>query len=60
MSACGLMQIDTTSPSEMEVIEEIGFLKRYKAAVSDGLSPFSLDNGGDVLTSDLTKLLRSI
>lgn len=32
------MQVDTSSPSETEVMKEIGFLNRYRAAGSDGLS----------------------
>lgn len=34
-----LMQVDTGPPFEIEVIREIGFLQRYKAAGPGGLSP---------------------
>lgn len=48
-------------PLEMEMMREMGFLRSYRARGSHGLSPsFFKDDGGEVLTSKLTKLLRSI
>lgn len=54
------MQMDTSPPSEMEVMREMGFLKRDKAAGSDGLSPSLFKDDDEVLTSELRKLLGSI
>lgn len=42
-------EVYTSSASEMAVISETGFLKRYKAAGPDGLSPSSFKYGGQVL-----------
>lgn len=38
---------------------DIGFLKRYKAAGSEGSYPSILEDGGEVLSLKVTKLLRS-
>lgn len=39
------MQVDTSLPSETEVIWEMSFLKRHKAAESDGLSSSFFKDG---------------
>lgn len=53
------MQVGASHPSEMEVIREIRFVKGHKTAGPSGPSP-SFKDGGDVLTSELTKILESI
>lgn len=50
------MQMNTSPPSDIQVIEKIGFLKRYQAAFSDRLSLSVSKDGGEVLTPELTKL----
>lgn len=59
MHASETMQVDTRPPFEMEVIREINFLKRRKAAAPDGLSPTFFNDGGEV-KSELIKLLGSV
>lgn len=47
-----IMRVNTAPPSEMGVIRETSFSKRYKADGSDWLSP--------MLTSELTKFLELV
>lgn len=53
MAASEPVQVDTSPPLEMEVIREISFLKRHKAAEPEGLPPSLLKEGREVLTSEL-------
>ena len=55
-----VLEINTDPPSEMEVIREISYLKRHKAAGPDGIPPFVFKDGGIALATELTKLLQSI
>lgn len=54
------MQVDTTSPEELEVMREMGFPNRLEIAGPDGFSSCFFNEGGEVLISQLTKLLRSL
>jgi hypothetical protein len=54
------LSVDTTPPTEQEVLREIRLLKRHKAAGPDKLSPSLFKDGGSVLVSQLTKLLHSV
>lgn len=50
------MQVDTKLSSEIELMMELGFLKRHKKAEPDGLSPSFFKDRGEVLGLELTKL----
>ena len=54
------LKVDTSPPSEQEVLREVGHLKRHKAAGPDRLSPSLFKDGGVALISELTKLLHSV
>lgn len=54
------LQIDTSPPSEMEVIRELGFLERPKAAGPCGVLLSFFKSGGQVLVSELTEFLGLI
>lgn len=60
MPAIVPMQGDVNSPSEMEVIREMGFLKRYGASLPDGLLLPVFSDNVKVFTSESTKLLGPI
>lgn len=51
--------VDTSPEFKIEVIRQIGFLKRHKAARPDGLSASFFKNSGEVLKSGL-KLMGSM
>lgn len=53
VSAGEPLLVDSSPPSEMKVVKEIGFLERRKTAGPDGLTPFVSKDGGKVLTPDL-------
>lgn len=53
-------EVGANLPSVMEVISEIGFNERCKAAGPKALSPFFFKNRDEVLTSQLAKLMGSI
>lgn len=50
------MQVDTSSPSEREVIRKV-FLKTYNPTGPNRLYPPQLKNGSKMSTSEITKLL---
>lgn len=50
MSTGEPMQVNTSALSEIKVVREIDFPKRYKPARSDGLPPSFFKEGGDLLT----------
>lgn len=52
------MQGDTSPSSEMRVTGEIGFLKGYRAAEPDRLSPFFFKDDDKMLTLEYTKFVR--
>lgn len=54
------MRVDASSPSEIKVISEVGLLKRHKAVGSHKLLSSLFKEGGEMLTSELTELQRSI
>lgn len=60
MPASETLQIDTSSPSETRVIKKIIFLRKHKAVKPGGRSPFFLKDDGEVLTSELRKLMWPI
>lgn len=49
------MQVDARFSSEMELMVELGFLKRHKTAESEGLSSSFFKDGSEVLGLELTK-----
>lgn len=53
-------QMDASPSSGMEMIREIGVLKRQKAAGLNELSPSFFKDGSEVLTSELTNFRRSV
>ena len=55
-----MLDVDTSPPTEQEVIRELSILKRYKAAGPDGISPSLLKDGGPALVLALQNLLCSI
>lgn len=60
LRASELVKVNTNPPSEMEITKEIRFLKRHKATRPGLLSPSSMEDGGDVLTVELTNSRTSL
>lgn len=60
MPASEPIQVDASPPSEMEVIKEVGFLKKNKTSGPNGMSLSLFKDAGDVLKSQLTQFLGSI
>lgn len=60
MPAGELVDVDTSPFSETKVTREMDFPKKYKAVGPNDLSPFLLKDGGEVLTSKVSKLLRLV
>lgn len=54
MPAGEQMQIDTSPSSEMEILSEVGFLKRNKVAGPGELLSNFFKDGGEVSLSELT------
>ncbi|THD18623.1 hypothetical protein D915_010813 [Fasciola hepatica] len=48
--------VDIFPPSKAEVVREISYLKRHKAAGPDGLPPFVFECGSSTLLLEMTKL----
>lgn len=57
MPSSKILQAGVSSATGTEVIRDMGFLKKYKAAEPKGLHPSYDKDGGEVLTSELTKLM---
>lgn len=51
MCATEAMQVNTSSPSEMDVTREMGFLEMNNSTTPDGLSPDLFKDGGDIVSS---------
>lgn len=60
MAANETIVVDTSSPSEMNVIKGVGFRKRHQTAGLDGKYPSFFKDDGEVLTFQLTELRGSL
>lgn len=60
MPASEPKQVDDSPPPEKGMMGKIGFLKMYKAVESDGPSTSFFNDGGQVLTSEITRFVGSL